>query len=46
MVPLIEERHKQYEREHIKSGSTFKGCGAVTQEKEINETTLERRKLK
>lgn len=29
MVPLINERHKQYEREHIKSGSTFKGCGAV-----------------
>ena len=35
MVPLINERHKQYEREHIKSGSTFKGCGAVSQEKII-----------
>lgn len=37
MVPLIDERHKQYEREHIKSGSTFKGCGAVTQEKVIRD---------
>lgn len=33
MVPLIVQRHKQYEKENIKSGSTFKGCGAVTQEK-------------
>lgn len=41
MVPLIEERHKQYEKEHIKSGSTFKGCGAVTQEKVIREKKLE-----
>ena len=41
MVPLIEERHKQYEREHIKSGSTFKGCGAVTQEKVIRDKNLE-----
>lgn len=41
MVPLIEERHKQYEREHIKSGSTFKGCGAVTQEKVIRDKKLE-----
>ena len=24
MVPLIDERHKQYEREHIKSGITFR----------------------
>ena len=40
MVPLIEERHKQYEREHIKSGSTFKGCGAVTQEKVIRDKKL------
>ena len=33
MVPLIKERHKQYERDHIRSGSTFKGCGAVTMDK-------------
>ena len=41
LVPLIEERHKQYEKEHIKSGSTFKGCGAVTQEKVIRDKRLE-----
>ncbi len=41
MVPLIEARHKDYEREHIKSGSTFKGCGAVTQEKVIRDKQLE-----
>lgn len=41
MVPLIDERHKQYEREHIKSGSTFKGCGAVTQEKVIRDKKIE-----
>ena len=41
MVPLIDERHKQYEREHIKSGSTFKGCGAVTQEKVMRDKKLE-----
>lgn len=40
MVPIIEERHKAYEREHIKSGSTFKGCGAVTQEKVIRYPVL------
>ena len=40
MVPLIEERHKTYEKEHIKSGSTFKGCGAVTQEKVIRDKNL------
>ncbi len=41
MVPLIDERHKEYEREHIRSGSTFKGCGAVTQEKVIRDKKLE-----
>lgn len=41
MVPLVDERHKQYERENIKSGSTFKGCGAVTQEKVIRDKKLE-----
>lgn len=40
MVPLIVQRHKQYEKEHIKSGSTFKGCGAVTQEKVIRDKKL------
>ena len=41
MVPLIEERHKQYEREHIKSGSTFKGGNAVTCEKILKDKKLE-----
>ena len=41
MVPLIDNRHKQYEREHIKSGSTFKGCGAVTKEKVMRDEKLE-----
>ena len=41
MVPLINERHKLYEREHINSGSTFKGCGAVSQEKIIRDKQLE-----
>ena len=41
LVPLVEERHKQYEKEHIKSGSTFKGCGAVTQEKVVRDKRLE-----
>lgn len=40
MVPLIEERHKKYERRNIKSGSTFKGCGAVTQEKVVRNKNL------
>ena len=41
MVPLIDESHKQYERENITSGSTFKGCGAVTQDKVIRNKKLE-----
>lgn len=40
MVPLIEQRHIQYEKQHIKSGSTFKGCGAVSQEKIIRDKKL------
>lgn len=40
MVPLIEKRHKQYEMENIRSGSTFKGCGAVTSEKVIRDKNL------
>lgn len=41
MVPLIEERHKKKEQMEIKSGSTFKGCGAVTQEKVIRTPLLQ-----
>lgn len=33
MVPIIEERHCAYEREHLKSGSTFKGGGWASAEK-------------
>ena len=40
LVPLIEERHKEYEREHIRSGSTFKGCGAVSAEKVMRDKNL------
>lgn len=40
MVPIIETRHKQYEIENIKSGSTFKGCGAVTSEKILRDKNL------
>lgn len=38
LVPLIEEKHRKYEREHIKSGSTFKGCRAVYAEKAMRLT--------
>ncbi len=41
MVPLIENRHKEYEKKHIKSGSTFKGCGAVSKEKIVRDKRLE-----
>lgn len=41
MVPLIEERHKLYEREKIKSGSTYKGCGAVSKEKLMRDPNLQ-----
>lgn len=40
MVPLIENRHKQYEIKNIKSGSTFEGCGAVTSEKVMRDKIL------
>lgn len=33
MVPLIDVRHKEFEEKNIKSGSTCKGCGAVSSEK-------------
>lgn len=38
LIPLVEEKHREYEREHIKSGSTFKGCGAVYSEKAMRQT--------
>lgn len=40
LVPLIEERHKEYERVNIKSGSTCKGCGAVSVEKLMRDPNL------
>lgn len=40
LVPIVEQRHKDYERQKIKSGSTFKGCGAVSQEKIIRSEEL------
>lgn len=40
LVPIIESRHKEWEKEHIKSGSTFKGCGAVTTEKVVRDPEL------
>lgn len=41
MVPLIEERHKEYERNNLKSGSTFKGCGAVSKDKIMRDKKLQ-----
>lgn len=41
MVPLICDRHKQYERKHLKSGSTFKGGGAALMEKIMRDSRLE-----
>ncbi len=41
LVPLIEEKHKQYEKNYIKSGSTFKDNVALTQEKIIRDKRLE-----
>lgn len=41
LTPLIDERHKQYEREHIKTGSTYKGCGAVSADKLLRDDKLE-----
>ncbi|MDD4706411.1 MAG: adenylosuccinate synthetase [Bacilli bacterium] len=40
LVPLVEERHKQYEKDHIKTGSTYKGCGACLAEKVLRDVTL------
>lgn len=41
MVPLIEEKHRRYERDHVKSGSTFKGCGAVSKDKIMRDPELD-----
>lgn len=40
MVPLIEKRHIEYEKQHLKSGSTFKGCGACMSEKVMRNPNL------
>ncbi len=41
LTPLVVERHAQYEREHIKTGSTNKGCGAALAEKVLRDERLE-----
>lgn len=41
LVPLVEERHKALERELIKSGSTYKGCGAAIRDKIIRDPHLQ-----
>ncbi len=41
LVPLIDTRHKELEEKHIKSGSTCKGCGAVSSEKLLRYSTLD-----
>jgi adenylosuccinate synthase len=41
LVPLVVDRHKQYEKEHIKTGSTYKGCGACLSEKILRDEKLE-----
>lgn len=40
LVPIIEERHKQRERQTIKSGSTYHGGGAALQDKIIRNPEL------
>lgn len=40
LVPLIEERHIAYESSRIKSGTTSKGCGAVSAEKILRDPNL------
>jgi len=40
LVPLIENKHREYEKEHIRTGSTLKGCAAVTQEKILRDQKL------
>lgn len=40
LVPLIEPHHKEYEKMYVKSGSTFKGCGAVMRDKIMRDPNL------
>lgn len=40
MVPIIEQRHKDYEKEVLRSGSTFKGGGAVLADKVMRNPNL------
>lgn len=39
-VCLIEDRHIEYEKAHIRTGSTFKGCGAYLAERGIRDPQL------
>jgi adenylosuccinate synthase len=39
-VPIIAPRHIEYEKKHLRSGSTFKGCGAVAAEKVMRSPDL------
>lgn len=41
LTPLVVERHRQYERAHVKTGSTYKGCGAALSEKILRDEKLE-----
>lgn len=40
LVPLITNEHKEYEKSNIKSGSTNKGCGAVSKDKILRKPNL------
>lgn len=39
-VPIIEARHIEREKREVKTGSTFKGCGPVLQDKIIRDAKL------
>lgn len=41
MVPLIDARHKEFEEKNISTGSTCKGCGAVSSEKLLRYPVLD-----
>ncbi len=41
MVPIIDDRHKEYEKNNLKFGSTFKGCGTAISEKVTRNPDLE-----
>lgn len=40
LVPIIEKRHIEIEKQRIKSGSTFKGCAACMSEKIMRDPNL------